>query len=458
MDDLRIPPQSTRAEMSVLGGLMLAPEAWPQVSDVLEEGDFYRRDHQLIFRAIRELAEKSKPYDAVTLGEWFEANGFSELVAGGAYLIELATTTPSAANIRSYADIVQDKASLRKLIDLGTEAQASAYQPEGRSASEILAEVSTKVGELQPKQRGGFVSVKEAGRSWLEAMQRRYNEKERITGIPTPYSGFNHASRGLQPATCYIFAARPSMGKSVVANGIAACAALRGKRVALFSLEASREAVLDRCVANIGDVPYAWLQGPGSYEDPGGIFMTRATSAMGQLIDSGLMIDDATGISCRQFEAKARRLHHKSGVDLIVVDHIHDFEVDPKLARFEYGRIVQTGKTLAKEWKIPVVLFAQLNRGLETRQDKRPKLADLRESGEIEQKADVITFLHREDYYDAKTHLQGVLEMNICKGRDIEIGAHNCRHRFDRMRVEDWVGPLPTPSQPNQPSKGLEHF
>lgn len=458
MDELRIPPQSVSAEQSVLGGLMLAPESWPQVSDVLEESDFYRKDHQLIFRAIKELADKSKPFDVVVLGEWFDSAGLSDMVDGGAYLIDLASNTPSAANIRAYADIVQEKASLRKLIDLGHEAQAAAYQPEGRSASEILAEVSTKVGELQPKQRGGFATVREAGRSWLEAMQKRFDQRERVTGIPTPYNSFNQATRGLQPATLYLFASRPSMGKSVVANSIAACAALRGKRVALFSLEASREAVLDRCIANLGDVPYSWIQSPGSYDDGDGLFMTRANSAMARLVDSHLLIDDTAGISRRQFEAKARRQHHKTGLDLIVVDHIHDFEVDPKLARFEYGAIVQTGKTLAKEWGIPVAMFAQLNRGLETRTDKRPKLSDLRESGEIEQKADVITFLHREDYYDANTHLRHVLEMIVAKGRDIEIGTHYLRHRFDRMRAEDWEGPLPTEHRNVPQGRGLSDF
>jgi replicative DNA helicase len=443
-DELRIPPQSIPSEQAVLGGLMLSPESWPLVSDVLDESDFYRRDHQLIFRAIMEMASKGKPFDAVTLGEWFEVNGQSEMVDGGAYLIDLASNTPSAANIKAYADIVQDKSTLRKLIELGNEAQSAAFQPDGRDAGAIVSEIATKFGDLQPKQRGGFVTVKQAGRAWLEAMQRRFEQRERITGIPTPYNSFNHATRGLQPSTCYIIAARPSMGKSVVANSISACAAMRGLKVALFSLEAAAESVLDRCVANIGDVPYDWIQSPGTYPDDDDLMMSRATTAMARLLDGHLIIDDTPAITRRQFEAKARRQYHETGLDLIVVDHIHDFAVDPKLARFEYGAIVQTGKTLAKEWKIPVVMMAQLNRGLEGRTgSKRPRLADLRESGEIEQKADVITFLHREDYYEADTPMRGVLEMIIAKGRDIEIGTHYMRHRFDRMRIEDWEGPLP---------------
>lgn len=450
-DGLRIPPQSIPAEQAVLGGLMLSPASWPLVSDVLEEADFYRRDHQLIFRAIKELEGKSKPYDAVTLGEWFESQGLAEQVAGGAYLVELASNTPSAANIKAYADIVQEKATLRKLINLGTDAVNSGFMPEGRPAAQIISEVSSQFGELQPKQRGGFVTVKQAGVVWLEEMQKRYERRERVTGIPTPYRDFDHATRGLQPATLYLIAARPSMGKSVVANGISTCAALAGKRVGHYTLEASRAAFLDRCVACVGDVPYDWLQSPGTYPDDDGTMMSRANTAMSKLIGSKLLIEDTAGITCRQFEAKARRQYHQTGLDLIVVDHIHDFTVDPKLARFEYGAIVQAGKTLAKEWNIPVVMLAQLNRGLESRngEAKRPRLSDLRESGEIEQKADVITFLHREDYYDAATPLRGVLEMIIAKGRDIEIGTHYMKHRFDRMRVEDWEGPLPQTAKQN---------
>lgn len=459
MGDLRIPPHSVSAEQSVLGGLMLAPEAWHQVSDILDESDFYRHDHRMIFRAIRELAEKSKPFDVIVVGEWFESADMCDIVDGGAYLIELASNTPGISNIRTYADIVQEKASLRRLIDLGAEAQASAYQPEGRSASAILSEVSTKVGELQPKQRGGFSTVRDIGKSWLEQLQRRFDQREIVTGIPTPYTDFNLATRGLQPATLYFFAARPSMGKSVVANGISACAALRGKKVALFSLEASKESVLDRCISNIGDVPYKFIQSPGACDDEDGVFMSRINSALGRLLDSGLIVDDTAGISLRQFEAKARRQYHKTGLDLIVVDHIHDFAVDPKLARFEYGAIAQAGKTLAKEWKIPVVMFAQLNRTLEARTDKRPRLSDLRESGELEQKADVITFLHREDYYDEKTHDRGILEFIIAKGRDLETGTKKFKHRFDRMRVEDWQGPFPEPPrQARTRNKGLWDF
>lgn len=459
MDDVRVPPHSVSAEQSVLGGLMLAPEAWSQVSDILDESDFYRHDHRLIFRAIRELAEKSKPFDVIVVGEWFESAEMTDMIDGGSYLIDLASNTPGVSNIRAYADIVQEKASLRKLIDLGAEAQSAAYQPEGRSASAILSEVSTKVGELQPKQRGGFSTVREIGRSWLEHLQRRYDQRDLVTGIPTPYADFNTATRGLQPATLYLFAARPSMGKSVVANGISACAALRGKKVALFSLEASKESVLDRCISNIGDIPYKFIQSPGAFDDEDGVFMPRINSALEKLLASGLIIDDTAGISLRQFEAKARRQYHKTGLDLIVVDHIHDFAVDPKLARFEYGAIAQTGKTLAKEWKIPVVMFAQLNRTLEARTDKRPRLSDLRESGELEQKADVITFMHREDYYDENTHDRGVLEFIIAKGRDMETGTKKFRHRFDKMRVEDWEGPLPeAPSRSRGNSKGLGDF
>jgi replicative DNA helicase len=445
IEQLRVPPASIQAEQAVIGGVMLAPNAYHLVSDLLSEDDFYRRDHRLIWRAICDCADAKppKPYDAVTLGEWFESQGMAEMVAGGAYLVELASNTPSAANVVAYAEIVRDKAMLRQLIEFGTDAVNSGFDPQRRDSAEIISELSARFAELQPKSRGGFVSVRDAARGWIDRIQRRYNEKERVTGIPTPWTEFNHATRGLQPATLYLFAGRPSMGKSVVANSIAACAALRGKRVALFSLEASQMSVLDRCISNIGDIPYDWFHAPATYDDE--TFMPRASAALSDLLKSGLIIDDTAAITCRQFEAKARREHLKAPLDLIVVDHIHDFKINPTRARFEIGDIAQAGKTLAKEFKIPVAMFAQLNRGVEGRTDgaKRPRMSDLRESGELEQKADVITLLHREDYYNAETPLKGVLEFILAKGRDMETGTKYMHHRFDRMRIEDWDGPIP---------------
>ncbi|MCW0413501.1 replicative DNA helicase [Xanthomonas sacchari] len=446
-ESVRVPPHSNDAEQAVLGGLMLSPEAWPLVSDVLAESQFYRRDHQAIFRAIRELAEKGRPFDAVTLGDTLESEGKLELVADGAYLIELASTTPSAANIAAYAEIVVEKSILRQLIEVGTETANMGFQPDGRSAADLLNEVSQRIGELQPAQRGGLQLAGDSMSSWYERFTAKYHGGTKMTGLPTPWKGFNEATNGLQPSTLYILAARPSMGKSVWGLNLAMFLALRGKTVGLFSLEMSRHECHDRNVAALARVPHSFVTTPTEAEDDG--YMMRMVPAIRDLKQAPLYIDDTPSLSKRQFEARARRMHQRTPLEAIVIDHIHDFKIDAKMARFEYGAIVQTAKDLAKEWGIPVVALAQLNRNLTSRTERRPNLADLRESGELEQKGDVIAFLHREDYYDTPeqtTHLQGVVELHFAKGRNIKAGARvHLRNRFDQMRLDDWEGPLPVP-------------
>lgn len=444
VEQLRVPPQSVPAEQSVLGGLMLRPEAWPLVSDLLTDVDFYRRDHQLIYRAIRELAEKGRPYDAVTLGEWFESAGQAEQVAGGAYLVELVTTTPSAANITAYAEIVGDKARLRRMIELGTDLVNDGFQPDGRSVAEILTGAQQRMAELQPAQRGGLQHVSESLPGWFDRFTCRYDNNRALTGLPTPWSEFNRVTHGLQPATLYLLAARPSMGKSVAGLNLALFTALRGKTTGVFSLEMSRDSCHNRNVASLARIPHDWVLAPTHEADEGDLYTPRMVEALAQIKAAPLYLDDTPSLSVRQFEARARRMHQRHKLEVLVVDHLHDFAIDPKLARHEYGAIAQVCKNLAKEWHIPVVALGQLNRNVTGRADRRPTLADLRESGELEQKGDVIVFLHREDYYDDSTHLRGVLEMHFAKGRDIRAGERiTLLHRFDEMRIEDWDGPLP---------------
>ena len=452
----RVPPHDVCAEQAVLGGLMLSPETWPMVSDQLSDEQFYRRDHQLIWRSIRELAEKGRPFDVVTMNDWFESRGLLDQVADGAYLIELASTTPSAANIVAYAQIVADMAVRRKLIDFGAGLVDAGYARDGREVPEILAEAGQSFGELQPAQKGGLMLASDSLKGWWSDFSRRCEAGERITGLPTQWASLNEATHGLQPATLYLIAARPSMGKSVVGLNLAMFTALRGKTVGLFSLEMSQHDCHARNVAALAEVPHDWVLAPSLDADDG--YTARMAPAIARLKTAQLYVDDTAGITVRQFEARARRLHYRHRLDLLIVDHIHDFKIDAKQARFEYGAIVQAGKTLAKEWGIPVVMLAQLNRNVKDRQEKRPNLTDLRESGELEQKADVIVFLHREDYYDTpekQTHLQGVVEMHIAKGRNVRAGARlNFRNRYDQMRLDDWQGALPTaPAPPESQSR-----
>jgi replicative DNA helicase len=239
------------------------------------------------------------------------------------------------------------------------------------------------------------------------------------------------------------------MGKSVAGLNLAMFCALRGKTTGLFSLEMGQDDCHNRNVASLAQVPHDWLVAPTS--DAADDYTPRVSGALRDIKASPLFIDDMASLTVQQFEARARRLHQNHPLDLLVIDHIHDFKIDPKLARFEYGRIAQVAKNLAKEWQIPVVALAQLNRNVASRTDRRPTLNDLRESGELEQKGDVIVFLHREDYYDTpehQTHLQGVVEMHFAKGRNIRAGARiNLRNRFDQMRLDDWEGNFPEPTR-----------
>lgn len=435
----RVPPQSINAEQSVLGGLMLSPSSLWKVSDLLTEQDFYRRDHQLIYRAILELADKKQPYDAVTLGEWFEAQGLAEQVADCAYLIELASTTPSAANIGAYAEIVAGKALQRRMIEAGTEIVAAGFDPQGQDVAEMLADAQARIVELQPKQRGGLQRAGDSLGEWYTDLQRRYEAGDRMTGMPTPWCELNKATHGLQSGELTLIAARPSMGKSVMGLQLATFAALRKKRVALFSLEMTRQQCHRRNIAALSNVPHDWLLAPHDGEDHWGAM----ASAIRELKALNLYIDDTSDLTIAQVMARARILHLQEPLDLIVVDHIHDFKINAKEARFEYGKIAQGLKTLAKEFNVPVVGLAQLNRNVTGRADKTPNLADLRESGELEQKGDLILFLHREDYYDANA-MPGVVKVVLAKGRDIEAGKTiHLKNDYAHMALRDWEGSLP---------------
>lgn len=449
--DARILPHDLAAEQAVLGGLLLAPESLWRVADVLAPDDFFRQGHQAIYRAITDLADKRKPYDAVTLGDWFHAQGMSELVDGGAYLIDLATGTPSAANIAAYADIVRDKALQRRLIDAGTQIANDGYSASS-DPEESLATAQELVQGLMPKQRGGLSLAADSLKDWFQDLQRRFEADGRVTGMPTPWADLNAATHGFQNGELAIVAARPSMGKSIFGLNLALFAAMRETRTAVFSLEMNRRQIHRRNIASLRGVPHDWLLAPnGEHEE----YWQRVTGAITDLKGASLYVDDTSDLTITQLMARARNLHMREPVELLVVDHIHDFRINAKEARFEYGRIAQGLKTLAKEFDCPVIALAQLNRGLAQRAEKRPNMMDLRESGELEQKADMVLFLHREDYYDKETHLRGVVELILAKGRDVEAGRTIfLQNDYAHMALRDWEGPMPSIAKPEQPSSG----
>lgn len=459
---LRVPPMSVESEQSVLGGLMLAPEAIAKVGDWLKTEDFYRRDHQLIYRAICELAGKNKPYDAVTLGDWFESQGLAEQVAGGAYLIELASTTPSAANIVAYAEIVRDKSILRQGIEIGTDLVNSCFQPEGRDSLEILGGATHALTALKGNPRvGGLTPLKDGLNDWFEDLRARYQRGDAVTGLPYPWADVNKVTHGLQPGEVTIIAGRPSMGKSIMGLNLALFAASRKVNVGFFSLEMTKRQVNRRCISSLMSVPHDWLLAPNDDTD----HWPQVTEAVRRLKEVPLLVDDSSGLSAVQVEARVRRAHMQRPIELLVIDHLHEMEIPGKQdPRFEYEAIVAMGKKLAKEFNCPAVLLAQLNRGVESRADKRPVMADLRETGALEQKADVIWFLYREDYYQRNAPgwvPRRDVELILAKGRDLEVGAPIIlREDYKHMALRDWEwekhGDKPQRFVAKRQSSGLE--
>ena len=447
VEHLRVPPQSIEAEQAVLGGLMLSPDAYDRVGDQLDETDFYRRDHQLIFRAIKEMVERDRPYDAVTLGEWFESQGQSEMVAGGAYLVELASTTPSAANITAYAEIVRDKAVLRQLIEVGTGIVNDGFQPEGRESAELLAKAEQEVfaiAEAGSRGRKDFTAVNQAMMEAFDVLQTRYASGGGITGLPTGYVEFDEMTAGLQPTDLIILAARPAMGKTTLALNIGEYAAIKTKKpVAVFSMEMSASQLALRLISSVGRVNAARLR-TGQLEDED---WSRISSAIRLLKETKIFIDDTPALSPDALRAKARRLKREHGLGMIIIDYLQLMAVpgNSENRATEISEISRSLKALAKELNVPVIALSQLNRSLEQRADKRPVMADLRESGAIEQDADVIVFIYRDDYYNKENSPdKGLAEVIIGKQRNGPTGSVKLKFfgeytRFDNLS-HDSVG------------------
>ena len=424
-DGLRVPPQSVEAEQAVLGGLLLVPESWDRVADRLIESDFYRRDHQMIFRAIGELQNQSMPPDAVTLGEWFESQGIAELVGGSRYILELASTTPSAANITAYADIVRDKSVLRKLIDAGTEITSDGFEPEGRATQAILekAEMSVfRIAEAGARGRQGFVPMRAAVKEAFQQLQQRFENKGAITGLPTGFTDLDEITAGLQPSDLIIVAARPSMGKTALAVNIAEYAAIKTKKaVAVFSMEMSASQLAFRLISSLGRINQQHLR-TGDLQDEE---WPRVTSAITLLGEAKIFIDDTPGLSPVELRSRSRRLKREHDLGLIVVDYLQLMAVpgNQENRATEISEITRGLKALAKELNVPVMALSQLNRSLEQRSDKRPVMADLRESGAIEQDADVILFIYRDEVYNKDSTDKGMAEIIISKQRNGPTGT-----------------------------------
>jgi replicative DNA helicase len=421
----KVPPHSMEAEQSVLGGLLLSASAWDQVADKITESDFYREDHRSIYRAIRDLHENSRPCDAVTVSEWFESHGKADQVDGGNYISQLANNTPSAANVGAYADIVREKSILRSLIDVGATITSSAFSSDGRESKTLLEEAERLVFAIADKgSRGGsgYVSVQDSLKEAMAKIEELNAFEGDITGIPTGYQEFDRLTAGLQPSDLIIVAGRPSMGKTAFAMNIAEHAAIKhGKSVAVFSMEMASLQLVMRMFSSVGQIDQNRIR-TGSLED---MDWPKLTSAMNLLHKSKIFIDDTPALSPAELRARARRLKREHDIDLIVVDYLQLMSVpDNRENRAtEIAEISRSLKTIAKELNVPVIALSQLNRALEQRPNKRPLMADLRESGAIEQDADLIVFIYRDDFYNKESGDKGKAEIIIGKHRNGSTGT-----------------------------------
>ena len=421
---LKVPPHSVEAEQAILGGLMLDNTAWDTVADIVSSGDFYRRDHKLIFTALGDLAERGEPGDAVTVSEFLEKRDELESAGGLAYLGSLVRGTPSAANVRAYAEIVRERAMLRDLIAAGGEIASNAFNPEGRPASELVDDAERRVFEIaeRGKRRGsGFQSIKQILPGTIDRLDELYNSDSEITGLPSGFDDLDRMTAGLQAGDLVIVAGRPSMGKTSFAMNIAEHAAIGvGVPTAVFSMEMSAEQLSFRLISSLGRVNQSHLR-TGRFSDED---WTRINAAVTILSQAKMFIDDTPAMSPTEIRARARRLKREHGLGLIVLDYLQLMKVagNSENRATEISEISRSLKALAKELEVPVIALSQLNRGVEQRTDKRPVMSDLRESGAIEQDADVIAFIYRDEVYNKETMRKGIADIIIAKQRNGPTG------------------------------------
>jgi len=443
----RVPPQSIEAEQSVLGGLLLDNASWDRVADILGENDFYRADHRTIFRHIAQLIEQNKPADMLTVSEALRLSGKLEEVGGQTYVGSLALNTPSAANIRGYAVIVRERSVMRSLAVVGTEIADSAYSPLGRNASVLIDEAEAKIfriAESRSKAEQGFQPIEPLLTETVERIDMLYSRenKSEVIGLPTGFVDIDRMTSGLQPGELIIVAGRPSMGKTTLVMNMAEHVAIQEKKaVAVFSMEMSGPQLAMRMIGSVGRLDQHELRTGTFKEDDWG----RVTDALGKLSEAQIYIDDTAGLNVLELRSRARRLHRQcGGLSLVVIDYLQLMSGTggsrEENRATEIAEISRSLKSLSKELKVPVVALSQLNRSVDARQDKRPMMSDLRESGAIEQDADVILFIYRDEVYNPDSPQKGIAEIIIAKQRNGPVGKKDLTFLGKYTRFENYAG------------------
>jgi replicative DNA helicase len=438
---LKVPPNSIEAEQSLIGGLMLDHVAWEKVADVISADDFYRKDHRLIFSAIANLVETNNPCDVVTVSEYLDNRGELEQSGGLEYIATLANETPGAANARAYAKILRERSVLRALINAGNEISGSAFATDGRMASELVDAAERLVFEIAEKGsrgRAGFKPLKNILPQAVDRIDVLHHSEGEITGIPTGFTEFDKMTAGLQPGELVIIAGRPSMGKTALAINIAENAAIGSKvPTAIFSMEMPSQQLAFRMISSLGRVDQAHLR-TGRFPDED---WSRINTAVQLMSDAPIFVDDSAGLSPTEIRARSRRLHREHGLGLIVIDYLQLMQVpgSKENRATEISEISRSLKALAKELELPIIALSQLNRSVEQRPDKRPIMSDLRESGAIEQDADLILFIYREEVYNQDTPRKGIADISIAKQRNGPIGDFPLTFVGRYTKFENWM-------------------
>ena len=448
IEALRVPPQSIEAEQSVLGALLLDNTAWDRISDTVSETDFYRADHRLIFEHILLLIENNRPADVLTVCESLERSAKLAEAGGQAYLGSLSMNTPSAANIRRYGEIVRERAIMRQLAQAGMEIADSAFNPEGREARNLIDEAEAKVfriAEVGAKAKQGFVKIDPLLTETVERIDMLYSRenKDDVIGLATGYVDLDRMTSGLQQGELIVIAARPSMGKTALAMNIVEHVALNLKKAAaVFSMEMSGPQLTLRMIGSVGRVDQHKLRS-GTFEESE---WPKLVDAVGKLNDSQIHIDDTAGLNAIEVRSRARRLHRScGGLSLIVVDYLQLMSGTAsgreENRATEVAEISRSLKSLAKELKLPVIALSQLNRSVESRVDKHPMMSDLRESGAIEQDADLILFIYRDEVYNPTNEAsKGKAEIIVAKQRNGPTGPVTLTFLGKHTRFENYAG------------------
>lgn len=446
-EEIKMPPSSLEAEQSILGGLMLDNEKWDYVAEHVNISDFFSRSHRVIFSEMQHLSEQNKPIDLITLSESLEIQGKLDGIGGFAYLAEIAKNTPSVENINAYADIVKERAVIREMISAANKIADAGYNPQGRTSEELLDLAESKIfkiAENRANKNEGPKGIQEILSETVEKIEKLYKKPHNgITGISTGYQDLDKKTAGLQNSDLIIIAARPSMGKTTFAMNLCEYAAMTEKKpVLIFSLEMPVTQIMMRMLASLSRVDQTKIR-TGKLNDED---WARISSTIGILIEKrNMYIDDSARLTPIEMRSRARRIYKENnGLSLIMIDYLQLMNV-PSISdnrTLEIAEISRSLKSLAKELQVPVIALSQLNRSLEQRGDKKPVNSDLRESGSIEQDADLILFIYRDEVYNENSELKGVAEIIIGKQRNGPIGTIRLTFNGQWSRFDNYIGSI----------------